>query len=203
MNKGARGALGIVVALAAFYGVKTLKQQAMSREPTAAEVSKQLNDLGARAAREHPGLPKTDALKELVTKESAEKLATQTPDQQVHTASNMFWGFYYMNTKARPHYCAQRGVDLTPFTTAFTNAHSAELSKAKAVYASAGISPEQILPQVMPALLSGVEQDMKDVTTGAQVPLEQACSLFNDNAEWIAEYIQLPPHVKQALLSDN
>jgi hypothetical protein len=38
MNKGLRGALGIAVALAAFYGIKTFKQQA---EPTAEEVSKQ------------------------------------------------------------------------------------------------------------------------------------------------------------------
>jgi hypothetical protein len=142
-------------------------------------------------------------LKEFVAKESAAQLATQTPGQKVNTAANMFWGFYYMNTKARPQYCAQRGVDITPFTTAFTNAHSAELSKAKAVYASEGIDPEKALPLVMPALLSGVEQDMKDVTTGAQVPLDQACSLFNDNAKQIAEYIQLPPHVKQALFSEN
>lgn len=39
MNKVARGALGITVALAAFYGVKTLRQDAFSREPTAAELT--------------------------------------------------------------------------------------------------------------------------------------------------------------------
>lgn len=66
MNKGLRGALGIAVALAAFYGVKIFKQQVLSREPTAAEVSKQLDDLSARAAREHPELSKTDALKEFL-----------------------------------------------------------------------------------------------------------------------------------------
>lgn len=189
------------MALAAFIAVKTLKQEALSREPTAAEMTKKLDDLKAQAEREHPDMAKSDAFKQLASDQSAKKLASQTPDQQANTAADMFWGFYYMNTKARTRYCAQRGVDLSPFVSAFTKEHSELFSKASAVYARAGINTEKYLPVLMETLANTVEQDMKDVTTGAQVPLDQACSLFNDNAEGFAEYIQLPPHLKRALLS--
>jgi hypothetical protein len=201
MNRVARGALGIAVALAAFYGVKTLKQEALGREPTSAELTKQLDDLRERAEREHPDMSKTDAFKQLASEHTAKKLASQTADQQANTAADIFWGFYYMNTKVRTQYCAQRGIDLSPFVAAFTKEHSDAFAKASAVYALAGLSTEKYLPIIMEASAKGVEQDMKDVTTGAQVPLDQACSLFNENAKYFAENIQLPPQVKQTLLS--
>lgn len=202
MNKIVQGALSISVALVAFYGVKSLKQNAANREPTTAEIRQKMDDLRTRAESEHPDMAKTDALKQVASDDAAKKLATQTGTQQANTAADMFWGFYWANTKARVDYCAQRGVDLTPFTTAFTNEHGSELARATAVYAAAGVEPETQLPKVMPELRKVIEQDMIDVTTGAEVPLDQACALFNDNAEQLAKLIQMPPHVKQALISN-
>lgn len=202
MNKFAQSALSVAVMLAAFYGVKSLRQHAANREPTAEELNKRMDDLRARAAREHPDMAATDAMKEVALKESAQKLATQTGDQQANTAADMFWGFYWANTKARVTYCAQRGVDLTPFTTAFAREHSAELQRANAIYSAAGVAPETLLPTVMPTLTKTVEQDMKDLASGAQVPLDQACDLVNENAEQLAKLIQMPPHVKQALMTN-
>src|SRR5688572_29378090 len=116
MNRIAQSVLMVIVALAAFYGVKTLKQQAMSNEPSPTELSQKLNDMKAEAERKHPDMAKTDALKAVASEQSARKLASQgDANQRANTAADMFWGFFYMNTKARVAYCAQRGVDLTPF----------------------------------------------------------------------------------------
>ncbi|WP_460709509.1 hypothetical protein [Lysobacter terrae] len=202
MNKFVQGALSVAVGLAAFYGVRSLGQLAANREPTAEELSKRMDDLRARATREHPGMATTDAMKEVAAQDAAKKLATQTRDQQTDTAAGMFMGFYWTNTKGRVAYCAQRGIDLTPFTTAFAKEHSAELERANAVFSAAGVAPETLLPKVMPELTKVVEQDMKDVTAGAKVPLDQACDLFNENAEQFAKLIQMPPHVKQALMAN-
>lgn len=203
MNKIAKGALGLVVALLAFYGVRALKQQTMSREPTGAEIAQKMDELRAQAEREHPTMAKSDALKQVASDESAKKLKTQTAQQRVNTAADMFWGFYFMNTKARADYCAQRGVDLAQFTQAFEKEHASELARAKIVYANAGIDPDALAKQLGAEFEKSIDQDMKDVTTGAQIPLEQACGWFNDNAEQIAELIQMPSHVKQALMENN
>ncbi|MEO6154823.1 MAG: hypothetical protein ABIP16_03725, partial [Thermomonas sp.] len=70
MNKGAQGILMVAAGLAAFYGVKTLKQEAMSREPTEAEskveVAQTMAAINAQADREHPGMAKSDAVKAVV-----------------------------------------------------------------------------------------------------------------------------------------
>ena len=201
MNRSVRGALAIAVALAAFYGVKAFKQEAFNPDQMAREAREKIEYLKERAESEHPGMAKTDALKKVAAADAAKALATETGAQRATTAAGMFWGFYWTNTEARVEYCSQRGVDLTPFTTAFTKEHASELSRATAIYTAAGVKPEALLPPVLPELSKVVVQDMIDVTTGAQVPLDQACALFNDNADQLAKLIQLPPEIKQALMS--
>jgi hypothetical protein len=137
-----------------------------------------------------------------VAEDSARQFATQTAKERADSAASMFWGFYWLNTEARVAYCRQRGVDLAPFTTAFKAEHAAELARAKARFAAAGVDPETNLPALLPQLSKMVDQDMRDVTAGAQVPLAQACDLFNQHAAKFVEFIQLPEHARQALLSD-
>lgn len=201
MNKFAQGAVTLTVAAAIFFGLQALKEAAANREPTAEELGEEFDEMQARAEQAHPDMAKTDALKQLATDESAKTFATLTGTQQAQTAAGMFWGFYWVNTKARVDYCDQRGVDISPFTVEFERSHAAELSRASAIYSAAGENPLEHLPKVLPQLAKAVEQDMIDVTAGAQVPLDQACELFNENAEELVERIQMPPHVKRALLA--
>jgi len=202
VNKILRAVGMLAAALIAFCSVEALRQKAVSREPTAEEVQRTVDDIGERAAREHPELAITDGMKQVAATDAAKKLASQTPRKQASTAADMFWGFDYTNAKARVDYCAARGVDLSPFVAAFNKTHSDELVKARRIYAAEGVDALDYLPKLMPVLKGMVEQDMRDVTTGAQVPLEQACAFFNDNAAKLAELIQMPPQVKQALMAN-
>ena len=45
------------------------------------------------------------------TESMARKLARQSGAERAGTAADNFWGFYLINTRARPDYCAAKGVD--------------------------------------------------------------------------------------------
>lgn len=198
MNKVVWQVLTVVVAVAVFYGIKA--QQDRNRVPSAAEIATQMDALRAEAERKHPGMAKTDAMKAEAVEKSAQRMASQSPDDRANSAADMFFGFYLLNTKARVAYCAKRNVDIAPFVTAFTTTHKDELVRAQAIYAKAGLVPEKHLANFQDQFAVVVEQDMKDVTAGAQVPLEDACTLFNEHAQAFSEALELPPHVKAALM---
>ena len=131
------------------------------------------------------------------------KMAAQESDQRLFTAASIFWGFYFVNTKTRVDYCDERNVDLTPFVQAFTKEHARDHSAAEAVFRKAGMDPNTLVEQVGSELRKNVDQDMIDLATNEQVPVDQTCSLLNEHAEEFAKIIQLPPHVKQALITSN
>ncbi|NOT89997.1 MAG: hypothetical protein HOP03_17730 [Lysobacter sp.] len=193
-----------VVVVASLVGgillYEALKPERMN-EPTAAEIKTQMDKLRTEAAQKNPNLPQSDAIKEEATRQASAMLKDSDGETRARTAAGLFFGSYFMNTRARPAYCRQRGVDLTPFVTAFDQTHRAELTRAREILARAGIDPESMAPKLQAEFVSLVEQDMKDFATGAQVQPESACELFNQNSKIIAEAIVLPADVKQALMA--
>ena len=152
---------------------EALKPEWMN-EPTAAEIKVQMDKLRAEAAQKNPNLPVSDAIKEEATKQASAMLKGSGGESRARTAAGLFFGSYYMNTRARPAYCRQRGVDLTPFVTAFDQTHRTELIRSREILARAGIDPESMVPKLQAEFVSLVEQDMKDFAAGAQVQPESA-----------------------------
>jgi hypothetical protein len=187
-----------VVGLAGYEGFKWLAKQ---NRPTPADVTAEVDKLRAEAAQKHPGMSQTDAMKQVAAAKAGDMMRNAAPAQRVQMAANVFYGSYFMNTRVRPAWCRDRGVDISPFASAYERAHGAELSKAKAAYAGTGRSPEEILPIVEPELRRMVEQDMKDVGDSLKLTPEKTCNAFNDNADAFARAIQLPPEIRQALLA--
>jgi hypothetical protein len=171
------------------------------RPPTATELKAEVDALKAEAARKHPGMPQSDAMKEVAVRQARERLSEGDAKSRARTAASLFYGSYFMNTRARPEYCRQRGVDLSPFVAAYEDVHREELARARAILTEAGLNPETLAPTLRTQFAGMVEQDMKDFATGAQVPLDSTCSLFNQNAKLIAQAIELPVEVRQALLA--
>lgn len=200
MSRLVQIAVAVAVAAGVSYALRTARE-APSAPPTATQMSQKVEALTAQARREHPQMATTDALKQVASDQAAKTFASQDAAQRANSAADMFFGFYYLNTRGRVAYCQQRGVDLAPFVAAFDQVHGDELARARAIYARRGSQPETVLTTLMPAFASFVEQDMKDVTSGAKAPLDAACGLFNDNARTLAEAIALPAHVRQALMA--
>jgi hypothetical protein len=190
----------VVVAslLAAIVVYEALKPEQL-QEPTVAEVRAEVDKLKTEAARQHPGLAQSDAMKQVATAQAGEILKHGDAETRARNAAGIFFGSYYMNTRARPVYCKQRGVDLAPFVAAFDRVHRDELSRAREIFIRGGIDPESMVPKIQDQFVAMVEQDMKDFAAGAKVQPESACTLFNQNSQIIAEAIQIPPEVKQAL----
>lgn len=193
----------VVVALVGGLALYEAMKPPALREPTAAQIKTQVDTLKAEAAKQHPGMAQSDAMKEVATAQATELLKKGDAQTRARTAASIFFGSYYMNTRARPAYCQQRGVNLAPFVAAFDRAHREELNRAREIFLDAGIDPESMVPKIQNQFVSMVDQDMKDFAAGAQVAPESACDLFNQNSTIIAEAIQLPPEVKQALLAKD
>ncbi|HEY1136935.1 MAG TPA: hypothetical protein VGE64_05530 [Xanthomonadaceae bacterium] len=191
----------IGAAVAGFAGYEGFKWLAKQNQPTAADVTKEVDALRAEAAQKHPGMSQTDAMKEVAAAKAGDMMRKASPGERAQMAANVFYGSYFMNTRVRPAWCRQRGVDIAPFASAYERAHGAELSKAKAAYAGTGRSPEEILAIVEPELRRMVEQDMKDVGNSLKLTPEKTCTAFNENADAFARAIQLPPEIRQALLA--
>jgi hypothetical protein len=185
-----------VVAIGVSEGIKRIRP---SDAEIKARVAKKLDDMRSEADRKYPGMAKSDAIRAVVTEESAKTMAAQDASERRKTAAGMFWGFYYTNTRERVAYCAARGVDIAPFKDAFESVHDRELVQARAVFAEIGQDPDAIYPMIKPQLTQLVDQDMRDIASAAKLSPEDTCRLLNDRAQEVAEGIVLPPHVAQAL----
>lgn len=199
--KNAGIAIIIATALVAGIGLYGIFKPQPMRAPTAAQVKTEVDALKTEAAKQHPSMAQSDAMKQVATAQISELLKKGDAETRAKNAASIFFGSYYMNTRARRAYCEQRGVSLASFVTAFEQANSEELTRARAIFARGGIDPESLVAKIQDQFVSMVDQDMKDFAAGAQVAPESACELFNQNSKIIAEAIQLPPEVKQALLA--
>ena len=73
----------------------------------------------------------------------AEQFA-RSPDVQAGIAVGEFTSFYFVNTRARPTYCASMKIDISPFVLAFSEANAAEWAKAQALMRRANVDPEAV-----------------------------------------------------------
>lgn len=199
--KSAGITLMVVAALVAGIVLYEVAKPTSMRAPTAADVKIEVDKLKAEAAKKHPGMAQSDAMKQVATAQASELLKKGDTETRARTAAGIFFGSYYMNTRARPAYCQQRGVNLAPFVAAFDQAHREELARAREIFLGAGIDPESMVPKIQGQFVAMVDQDMKDFAAGANVQPDSACELFNQNSKIIAEAIQLPAEVKQTLLA--
>lgn len=203
MKKAGHALLMALAALAAFYAVKYFRQELRDGQDYAA-LGEQIKQMDAEAARQHPDMAKTDAVKAVANDMSSKKLQSlNTSEQRSNAAADMFFGYLFFNTRARVAYCKERGVDISPFVSSLTTANSAELARANEIYAKAGLDVEEQYKKIEGHFAPLVEQDMKDVTAGAGVPLESACALFVENADLIAQNLPLNPDVRKSLMAAN
>lgn len=203
MNGPSRWIAMIVIALVAYFGVKSLRQSAADRLPTEAEVTEKVNGMRDAASAANPDLPKSEALRQYASQQTAEKLSRQSPTKQAETATSTFFGFYFVNTRARFDYCSKRGVDITPFVSAFQRKYANEYAMATAHAKSFNFDPQKIITIGGHELAKMTEQDMKDIATSLQIPESETCAWFNANAVEVANLIVLPPQVAQALSARN
>lgn len=195
---------GIVLLAAAALVAGLVLWQAFRPEalppPSASHVQLETDRLHAEAGRSPPTVPSREAMHQAAIRTTKEAMARGDDETRAGYAAGIFYGAYLANTRARPAWCRRHGVDLGPFAKAYEAAHREELARALAIFARAGLKPEQF-DKVDDQLALLVEQDMRDLVRDTRLPPPQACALYNDKAAEFAKAIALPPEVRQALFA--
>lgn len=190
-------AAGLMVGILAYEALKPSPLSAPDPSMVQAEVDR----LETEARQAHPGMAPSDAMKEVALRKAREAMTQGDARTRAQNAAGIFFGAYVMNTRARATYCRQRGVDLTPFTSTFASVHRDELARTQAIFREAGLNPDTFAGTLEAQFVPMVEQDMRDFANGAGVPLDKACTLFNEKATQIAQLISVPQEVRQALFA--
>lgn len=193
---------GIVAVVIAMVVFKTLQDRRKDPDPEAlkAAVSAEMETLRAEAKKRHPNLSDSEAMEAVAMERASERLSsTQSEDKRALTAASLFYGFYFVNTRARPEYCNGHGVDIAPFVRAFDAAHAEELDRARKIVSENGVDPATLYPMMRDELGRTVAQDMQDTAKSIQGTATDACRVLNEQATQLAAAIVLPPDVRQAL----
>jgi hypothetical protein len=130
----------------------------------------------------------------------AERFA-RSPDVQAGIAVGEFTSFYFVNTRARPNFCASMKVDISPFVLAFSEANAAEWTKAQALMRRANIDPEAVWRQSKQTLDSIVLRGLGD---GKGIRPADTCLTMNatpDVAAAALTYSKINPVLHGALMA--
>ena len=215
MIKRILGYFAFALALAvAFVLVKELKTSwfASSSMQEAGAVASADADKAIRTAQTQATPDKTAT--EVLLEKSREDMAaalneSATDKKKLISASNFFFGAYFMNTRSRPEYCASFGVNIGSFAAAYKAKHKDLFMAAEKLqiddFREHGYTYdfEQFYRMMSPSLEKYLAQDMKDTSATLKASKREICESFEQNAaEWVNEldYRKRAPEIAQLLL---
>jgi hypothetical protein len=193
----------------AFFVVKALTQSwfdKRSEKRMAAASEQKMASIREEAAKRHPDLPVSEAMKQEAGRQMTETIESQSGDRakQANTAADQFWGFALVNTRSRVEFCRELGVDISSFKQAFESVHREEIARATAIDARRNVDREKVYQVLREQMRRSTEQDMRDLAKGANTDLPGACRAVAENAAALAEEIRFSkslPAVHKALMA--
>ena len=203
-TRALRGSVWLAAFFVAFFGVKYAKQVWFD-ERAIAKVSADLDQMRADATKARPDLPASQAYQQAASKQATTKLANQAGDKQAETAADMYWGFLFVNTRARVAFCRNLGIDISSFATAFERLHAAETAQAHAIYRRlSSVTEDDLYQKLKSQMLKTVGDDMTGVAKASNVSTTAVCQAFSSEGEEIAKEMLLSktqPAIYEALKS--
>ncbi len=121
-----------------------------------------------------------------------EKLLEEQPTLKKKrlTAASTFMGFYLANMNARSDYCANKGIDISLFRTAFLKVHKDDLDAAKDLLFKTQEEIDSFYQLVASQSQSSVAQDMQDMANLLSISPEEACQVIEENATEFSKEMQ-------------
>jgi hypothetical protein len=209
------GGIACVIALvAAFIAVKELKTAwfaSTSWQQASQTVAEDTDKKIQTAQREATaGKNATEILIDKSNKDVTAELKASATDKQKHvTASNFFYGAYFLNTRTRAEYCGALGVAIPTFVAAYKQKHRDLFATAETYqiedFREHGetYDIEKFYKTMQPAMEKYIVQDMKDIASSLHVSEQEACSLLEQNAAVVVDemdYRKRAPEIAQTLL---
>jgi hypothetical protein len=193
--------LAFIAAFAVVRGGISWYQEYSASQKASATVTDMMND----AAKKHPGSTVSQATINEAIERSKNTLTSEADaTKRQRTAAEQFYGFYFINTRARPEFCLQQGVDISPFTKAFENEHVEQLARARAV-AKLGTSEDDFYGMMREAIWKVLSQDMQDIATANATSLKGSCELISQQGPEVAAKLNIAnvnPTLLRALMND-
>jgi hypothetical protein len=198
-------AIAIVAGIVLYPSLKPAVQSGLGSVkallPQDAEVKAEMDALKAEAKRKYPGMAESAAMKKVADQRARDILRTGDKQTRARTAAEIFFGAYFMNTRARAGYCRRNGVDLTPFVTTYERTHRVEFERAQKILSDAGVDYESLPYKLQSISAPAVQQDMEDISRAENLPIPHVCTLFNEKADELAKAIHAPAEVREALMA--
>lgn len=150
------------------------------------------------------GKSASEALAENMQKRAAEELNKSEGRNKQHTAAAQFFGFYFINTRARPEYCDSLGVAIPSFVKEFDNLNKRQLIAARQILeTSLNPGEERLYQNMKPSIFKTVVFGIKDQAKQYKMTERQFCEATEANAKEIARSftfdIMLPAQSKLLL----
>lgn len=199
-------AVWVVTFVVAFVAAKTAKQywwdsQAMERGIAAA--SMELDQMREKAVKDNPGVMPSEAIRQEAVKQTTTKLASQSGDKKQDTAADMYFGFLFMNTKSRPAFCREYGVEIPAWTQAFEQMHAKETAQARSIYAKTHFDENTLIPFMLEQFRKSISDDMAGIANANKVSIKDVCQLFAEHGAELAKEMHISraqPAVYKALM---
>jgi len=201
-----KASIWVFAFLVAFFGVKAAKQywwDSRAIESGLASASKELDQMREQAVKGNPGVPVSEAFRQEAVKQSTAKLASQSGDKKQDTAADMYFGFLFVNTKARPEFCREYGVEIPAWTHAFEQLHTKETAQARAIYAKASVDENSLVPLLLEQWRKVISDDMTGIANTNNISIKEACQLFAERGSEFAMKMHIStvqPAVYKALM---
>jgi hypothetical protein len=180
--------LSFVVAFVAVkYGIEFLvEQQAITEVDVLAE------KLRVDGMKNHPELAPNEAAGLEGIEYLAKKLESETDEnKKMQLAAYGFLGFYFFNTSERSAFCSELGVSIIPFTVAFEGLHDKELARARKIRAEMRIQEEKVLAMLKPHFRKMIIEDMAELSSSLNIPVNEVCRFFAENGEALAQEMHI------------
>lgn len=205
-NELAKKLLSVIAFAIAFLGVKYGFQYYQEQRAVSA-VNQSIEQLKKDAVLKHPNTDLSIAMQQEAISQAQTKLTTQTDKKkQLEDAASMFMGFFLINTRTRPEFCNEQGIDIQAFVTAFEKQHGVELRKARQVMIDSGMDDNKLYSLLEPQFQKMLLQDMNDISSTNKISMKDTCSLIADQGESLATRMHISktqPKVYQVLLESQ
>ncbi len=191
MKENTRLILRVLAFALAFVAAKT-GLQAYREHRAVASAGQKLEQLQAQARARHPGEPASLALKKEALESATAQLQSEADaSKRDRSAADMFWGYYFLNTRKRPEFCRTKGIDIHSFVAAFEAANADELRAARAIYRRAGADENDTYRLSESLLDKLLQQDMREAATSNRISETEVCQVIEDHADALVARMKL------------
>jgi hypothetical protein len=173
----------------------------------AGDEMRKLEQKADAAVSQQPGLSKAEALQHEAVQETSATLAEKTGADKIAFAASVYFGFWAVNMRTRADYCAEQGVGISAFSTAFEQLQQGITAKARSLYPAAGIDEAAAYTELEPQFRKLTDIDMQALAKARGLAtMREACQFLQDHGPDIARrmlFARSKPDVYDVIMKAN